>query len=79
MYSVKINYCFMGQCAYVEVWDRVTHELSQLSFTIHDIKLRRKTANSAKGLAKIISEERILYKERFAHATARADDTLATS
>ena len=42
MYSLKINYWFMGQCAHVEVWNTGTHEHSQLSFTIHDIKLRRK-------------------------------------
>ena len=35
-------YWFMGQCAYVEEWNRVTHEHSQLSFAIHYIKLRRK-------------------------------------
>lgn len=35
-------YWFMGQCAYVEVWNRVTHEHRQLSFAIHYIKLRRK-------------------------------------
>ena len=64
----------MGQCAYVEVWNRVTHEHSQLSFTIHDIKLRRKQLIQQKDYLGLFQKKEYFTKKDL-HTLQRAQMT----